>query len=180
MTMLSAVIKETKRGKKRKRRNDYESSDESDSDWRESAENLGNNVVQTVGKTSRNLGSDESHLFTQVVNKLSNDDNLTYVTDYRSNVDCLTNNLFVYNEKSFPAKVRKNVRERIQFSPEVVGVLLPDVRESRNNKKNSTNGKTIVRILLDSGASANTIRARHVKNYNEKTFERLFDGMGRI
>ena len=32
MTMLSAVIKEAKRGKKRKRRNDYESSDESDSD----------------------------------------------------------------------------------------------------------------------------------------------------
>ena len=110
MTMLSAVIKETKRGKKRKRRNDYESSDESDSDWRESAENLWNNVGQTVGKISRNSGSDESHLFTQVVNKPSNDDNLTYVTDYRSNVDCLTNNLFVYNEKLFPAQVRKNVR----------------------------------------------------------------------
>ena len=128
-------------------------------------------VVQTIGKLSRNLGSDESHLYTQVVNKLSNDDNLTYVTDYRSNVDCLTNNLFVYNEKSFPARVRKNVREQIQFSPEVVGVLLPDVSESHNNKKNSTNDKAIVRILLDSGASANTIRARHVKNYFKKTLK---------
>ena len=94
MTMLSAVIKETKRGKKRKRHKEYDSSDDSDSDWRESAEFLGKQLGQTIGELSRNPGSDESHLYTQV-NKLSNDDNFTYVTDYRSNVDCLTNNLFV-------------------------------------------------------------------------------------
>ena len=95
MTMLSAVIKESKRGKKRKRHKEY-SSDNSDSDWRESAENLGkNNVGQTLGDLSRNQGSDKSHLFTQ--NKLSNEDDYNHVTNYRSDVNCLTNNLFVYN-----------------------------------------------------------------------------------
>ena len=96
-----------------------------------------------MGDLSKIQGSGNSHLIT-LNNNPSNDDNCNYVTDYCSNVDCLTNNLFVYNEKSFPAQVRKNVREQIQFSPEVVGILLPDISKSHSNKKNSTDNKTIV------------------------------------
>ena len=97
---------------------------------------------QTNNDLSRKKGSDDSCLFT--LDKLSNDDNYNYVTDYCSNLDCLKNNLFVYIEASYPARLRKNVWEQIQFSPEVVGILLPDVSKSHSKKKNCTNDKTIV------------------------------------
>ena len=133
--MFSAVIKETKRGKKGKRHKD-DSSDDSDSDWHESADHVGRiHVKRRNSNLEKKQGSDGSHLFT-IDSKLSNDENYNYVANYSSNVDCLTNNLFVYNnKKSYPACLRKNVREQIQFSPEVVGILLPDVNQSHSNKK---------------------------------------------
>ena len=84
----------------------------------------------------------------------------------------MTNNLFVYNEQSYPTRLRKQIREQLEFSPEVVAILLPDVRDSYKNKnkkryKNSNKSKAL-RVLLDSGASTNTIRARHVKHHKRK------------
>ena len=142
MTILSAVTKDAKRGKKRKRHKD-DSSDDSNSDWHGPAEHIGNIYVeQTTGDLSSNQGSGNGHLFT-LNNNLSNDDKCTHVANYSSNVDYLTNNLFVYNEKSYPAHLRKNVREKyifhlrswvfsylMQMNPIVTKEIAPTIKQS--------------------------------------------------
>ena len=70
----------------------------------------------------------------------------------------LKNNLFVYNEQSFPAKIRKQIRAKITHSPEVVATLL---KETTVKNKIKTKVKHL-RVLLDSGGSANLIQKRHV------------------
>ena len=75
------------------------------------------------------------------VNEINNNSNLKDIYDeinrLTRDVNYLKNNLFVYNQSSFPTRLRKYVREQIEFSPEVVAVLLPDVRmaNKNNNKK---------------------------------------------
>ena len=32
----------------------------------------------------------------------------------------------MYNELSYPTRLRKQIREKLEFSPEVVAILLPD------------------------------------------------------
>ena len=47
----------------------------------------------------------------------------------------LTNNIFVYNSKSCPTRLRKKIREQLEFSPEVLAILLHDVKDSLKKKK---------------------------------------------
>ena len=80
----------------------------------------------------------------------------------------MKDNLFVYNERSFPAKIRKQIRSKITHSPEVVAVI---VLEKTVNGKLQRKVKSL-RVLLDSGGSANLIEKRHIgENFVTKNSE---------
>ena len=83
----------------------------------------------------------------------------------------LTNKIFVDNNKSCPTHLRKKTREQLEFSPEVLAILLHDLKDSDKNKNKNSNKLKTLRVLLDSGALTNTIRARHVKRHNRKTLK---------
>ena len=83
----------------------------------------------------------------------------------------LTNNIFVYNKKSCPTHLCKKIREQLELSPEVLAILLHDVKDSNKNKDKNSNKTKTLRVLLDSGALTNTIRARHVKGHNRETLK---------
>ena len=80
------------------------------------------------------------------------------------NLKCnLKDNLFVYNERSFPAKIRKHIRAKITHSPEVVAVIVLE-KTGKLQRKVKT-----LQVLLDSGGSANLIEKRHVgRNFEIK------------
>ena len=76
----------------------------------------------------------------------------------------LSNNLYVYNESSYPAKIRKKIRAQVTHSPEVVAVVLPSEKTSYERKAKSTRKVRALRVLLDSGGSDNLVRAAAVKS----------------
>ena len=149
------------------------SSDSSDGDSSSESESLVGRKRDSkeLLSTRDSLGSGSSgHLLDPLVvnvdtNKSSNDSMCKELHEY------LKNNLFVYNESSCPVRLRKYIREQLEFSPEVAAILLPDVigtANKNNKKKRKLVTNKIICILLDSGASANTIRARLVKNYQKR------------
>ena len=75
----------------------------------------------------------------------------------------MSNNLFVYNEFSYPAKIRKVICENVTHSPEVVAILLPGKRTSHKNDVKCERNARPLRVLLDSGGSANLVRKTVVK-----------------
>ena len=98
------------------------------------------------------------------VHKLT--DNKSLVKEY-SNVflsleNYLADNLFVYNERSFPAKIRRQIRTKVTHTPEVVAQIVFETAVKNKDEKKMKN----LRVLLDSGGSANLIQKRHVKNKN--------------
>ena len=77
------------------------------------------------------------------------------------NLDDLKTNLFIYNESSYPAKIRKQIRQKVTHSPEVIAVIIP----GEGHTSCTTRGKREpLRALLDSGGSANLVRKTAVKN----------------
>ena len=79
--------------------------------------------------------------------------------DFNTNVD-LRNNLYVYNNQSYPARLRKVIREKILISPELVGMIYPTNEKPKDIKKNLKT-QNLLRILLNSGVSANIVRAKY-------------------
>ena len=77
----------------------------------------------------------------------------------------LKNGLFVMC--SYPIKLRKSKREVRECSPEVVALLLPEPAR-RKQKKRAKKPLKLLRVLLDSGATANTICARHARKLKKK------------
>ena len=75
----------------------------------------------------------------------------------------MSNNLFVYNKFSYPAKIRKAIRENVTHSPEVVAILLPGKKTSLRNDVKCERTARPLRVLLDSGGSANLVRKTAVK-----------------
>ena len=75
--------------------------------------------------------------------------------------DDLKTNLYVYNESSYPAKIRKQIRAKVTHSPEVVAIILPESDMSCATKSMKFEP---LRALLDSGGSANLVRSAAVKN----------------
>ena len=47
----------------------------------------------------------------------------------------LTNNLFVYNHKSYPTKLRNKIKREIKHMPELVGILNSKTNKNINSKK---------------------------------------------
>ena len=79
------------------------------------------------------------------------------------------NNLFVYNEFSYPAKIRKAIRKNVTHSLEVVATLLPSKRTSHKNDVKCEQNARPLRVLLDSGGSANLVRKTAVKGLKNLT-----------
>ena len=152
---MKKTEKRLKRLEKRKARSD---SDSSDSDW------------QVEPKLRMHEKSDalNARLFGPV-HKLT--DNKSLVKEY-SNVflsieNYLADNLFVYNERSFPAKIRRQIRTKVTHTPEVVAQIVFETAVKNKDEKKMKN----LRVLLDSGGSANLIQKRHVKNKIAETLK---------
>ena len=113
------------------------------------------------------LGSDTRHENTSKIHDYINNinDNRDLKTNFsQSNTSStknfnrtlnigLTNTNFVYNNTSCPTRLRKKVREKFEFSPEVLAILLRGVKYNNKNKnknKNSNKLKTL-RGLLEFG-----------------------------
>ena len=75
----------------------------------------------------------------------------------------MSNNLFVYNEFSYPAKIQKAIRENVTHLLEVVAILLPGKKTSLKNNVKCERTARPLRVLLDSGGSANLVRKAAVK-----------------
>ena len=90
-----------------------------------------------------------------------------YTNVFLSLEDHLANNLFVYNERSFPAKIRKQIRAKVTHTPEVVAQIVFETAVKNKEKQKVRN----LRVLLDSGGSDNLIQKRHVKNENGKSIK---------
>ena len=123
-----------KKNKKRRRSNDSSDSDSSDSDWIETSLESEDDrdskelfARDEIGNTFFGSGPND-HLFKPTRNnKLSNDSISTKILlNSQHDVEYLRNNLYVYNESSYPTRLRKQIREKLEFSPEVVAILLPD------------------------------------------------------
>ena len=135
MKMFARFAKEE--NKSRRIEESYrDSGDSSDSD---SEQNSSDGESRKPKRQKLNLNIHQDGL--NPVNEIDNNSNLKEIYDkinrLTRDINYLKNNLFVYNQSSFPTRLRKYVREQIEFSPEVVAVLLPDVRmtDKRNKKK---------------------------------------------
>ena len=135
-SLIKKIDKRQRKFEKCQRSADVSDSD-SDRSWQKQQIGLGS-TCKNVGFKKRRLNSSDKS------NKLKS-------TDYNNvfqNLKCkLKDNLFVYNERSFPAKIRKHIRAKITHSPEVVAVI---VLEKTVNGKLQREVKNL-RVLLDSG-----------------------------
>ena len=92
---------------------DSSDSDSSDGEWKEFQHNKSENSDSEIN-TKINMCND--NLFSY--NKLD-----------------LTNNLFVYNHKSYPTKLRNKIKREIKHMPELVGILNSKTNKNINSKK---------------------------------------------
>ena len=139
MKMFAVFAKEGK--KSRRSHNAQEaSSDSSDSDSSSESESLVGRKRDSKELLSTRdlLGSGSSgYLLDPIVinvdtNKSSNDSICKELQEIKRDFKYLKNNLFVYNELSCPVRLRKYMREQLEFSPEVAAILLPDVIGTAN------------------------------------------------
>ena len=139
---MFAFFEKYQRKQKKKRKKSYSSSsDSSDSDWSKSLVGEKRDSEELFTRDSLGSGFSGQKLDPVVVendtNKLDNDSISKELLEIKKDLQYLKNNLFVYNESSCPVRLRKYIREQLEFSPEVAAILLPDVigTANKNNKK---------------------------------------------
>ena len=141
-SMLAKMLKKQKSTsrKRKKHARAKETNDSSDSS------------VMSSELHDSSLGCDTRHKRlnkrSKIHNKLHNENQSTNVVQPNINLNNstehvnrnftgLTNNLFVYNEQSYPTRLRKQIREQLEFSPEVVVVfLLSEIIDGSKKKDN--------------------------------------------
>ena len=139
-----------KKHKKLKKSYSSSSSDSSNSDWSKSLVGDKRDSIELFTRDLLGSGS-SGHLLDPLVNvytnKLSNDSicnekHQLQLNQIKCDLEYLKNNLFVYNKSSCPVRLRKHIREQLEFSPEVAAILLPDVIGITNkSKKKAENGE---------------------------------------
>ena len=163
---LYALVKEmNKKIKKFEKRTNHDERSDSDSDasWRQQdALNLGTPTGKRNLHVKSNLVSRKKGRYKNSA-KISNSVKVKNTSNCYSNVflnleQHMANNLFVYNEHSFPAKIRKTIRAKITRSPKVVATLAY-IKTVNGKIRRKTK---MLRVLLDSGGSANLIQKRHI------------------
>ena len=141
---MFAFFEKIQKEKKKKRKRSHSDSDSSDSDWSESLVGRKRDSEELFTRDSLGIGISD-HLLDPVVNGLdtnnisndsiSNENLQLQLNELKRDIEYLKNNLFVYNKSSCPVRLRKYIREQLEFSPEVAAILLPDVVGAANKKK---------------------------------------------
>ena len=151
---LYSLLKKTeKRLKRLEKRKAHSDSDSSDSDWQVGPKLRMHEKSDAL--KARLLGPEDKLTYNKSLVK-------EYSNVFLSLENYLADNLFIYNERSFPAKIRRQIRTKVTHTPEVVAQIVFEKAVKNEDEKKVKN----LRVLLDSGGSANLIQKRHVKNKN--------------